>query len=348
LKKISAIDLFWGAGGLTSGFIKSGVQVIAGYDIENTCKYAYEFNNKNTCFISKDVSRVTAEELTQQYPKHDIKLLAGCAPCQPFSTYSQGRDAKKNNKWPLLYQFTRLIREVKPELVTMENVPDVIKHGVYHDFVVELKKQKYHVWAEKVYCPDYGIPQMRSRHVLLASKFGPIKILPKTHTPTKYKNVRQTIGNLPTLTSGEQHASDPLHRSAQLSDLNLRRIRASNQGGTWKDWPQELVAECHRRKSGKTYSGVYARMSWDKPSPTMTTQCFGFGNGRFGHPDQDRAISLREAALLQTFPETYKFIQCDEALQMTVVGKMIGNAVPPRLGEVIGNTFLHHLSEHYE
>ncbi|MEO7623852.1 MAG: DNA cytosine methyltransferase [Gallionella sp.] len=348
MKNVSAIDLFCGAGGLTSGFIKSGIKVTAGYDIESSCQYAYETNNNNVIFIHKDVTNVAANELIAQYPTSDIKLLAGCAPCQPFSTYSHGRDAKQHNKWPLLYQFSRLIREVKPELVTMENVPDVIKHEVYHDFVEELKAQNYHVWAEKVYCPDYGIPQMRSRHVLLASKLGPIKILAKTHASTKYNSVRQTIGNLPLLNSGEQHKSDPLHRSAQLSDLNLRRIRASKQGGTWRDWPSELVADCHRRKSGKTYSGVYARMSWDKPSPTMTTQCFGFGSGRFGHPDQDRAISLREAALLQTFPNTYKFIPHDEPLQMTVVGRMIGNAVPPRLGEVIGETFLQHLKEQYE
>ena len=347
MQNVSAIDLFCGAGGLTAGFIKSGITVTAGYDVESSCQYAYETNNKNAKFIHKDVTNLAADELIALYPIEDIKLLAGCAPCQPFSTYSHGRDAKQHNKWPLLYQFSRLIREAKPDLVTMENVPDVTKHEVYHDFVRELKAQNYHVWAEKVYCPDYGIPQVRSRHVLLASKLGPIKILPRTHAPDKYKSVRQAIGKLPLLKSGEQYKSDPLHRAAHLSDLNLCRIRASKQGGTWRDWPLELVAECHKRESGKTYSGVYARMSWDKPSPTMTTQCFGFGNGRFGHPEQDRAISLREAALLQTFPKSYKFIRRKEPLQMSAVGRMIGNAVPPRLGEVIGKSFLLHLKEHY-
>lgn len=344
MKNISAVDLFCGAGGLTSGLISAGIKVIAGFDVDSSCKHPYEHNN-NAQFIENDVSQVSADELNNYYPKESIKLLAGCAPCQPFSTYSQGRDAKKNSKWPLLYQFSRLIREVEPELVTMENVPDVIKHEVYHDFVKELTEQEYHVWAGKVYCPDYGVPQIRSRHVLLASKFGRIEMLPKTHTPDKYLSVKETIGNLPPISSGEQNIHDPLHRSAQLSDLNLRRIQASRQGGSWKDWPQELVAECHRRKSGKTYGGVYARMSWDKPSPTMTTQCYGFGNGRFGHPEQDRGISLREAALLQSFPKEYEFIQKGERLQMIRIGRMIGNAVPPRLGEVIGKTFLQHLSE---
>lgn len=348
MRNVSAIDLFCGAGGLTAGFIKSGINVTAGYDVEGACKYAYEANNEHARFIQRDVTNVEADELITQYPIGDIKLLAGCAPCQPFSTYSHGRDAKEHNKWPLLYQFSRLIREVQPELVSMENVPDVTKHEVYHDFVEELKAQNYHVWAEKVFCPDYGIPQMRSRHVLLASKLGPIKLLKKTHAPAEYKNVRQAIGDMPPLSSGEQHKRDPLHRAAQLSDLNLRRIRASKQGGTWRDWPSELVAACHKRATGKTYPGVYARMSWDQLAPTMTTQCFGFGNGRFGHPEQDRAISLREAAVLQTFPKSYKFLRPNEPIQMSTVGRMIGNAVPPRLGEIIGKSFLRHLKEHNE
>lgn len=348
MKNVSAIDLFCGAGGLTAGFIKSGINVTAGYDIDEACQYAYETNNEGSKFYPQDVTNLAANELLARYPAKDVKLLAGCAPCQPFSTYSHGRNPKQHNKWPLLYQFSRLIREVQPELVSMENVPDVTKHEVYHDFVKELKAQNYHVWAEKVFCPDYGIPQMRSRHVLLASKLGPIKLLPKTHSPAKYKSVRQAIGELPRLKSGEQHKRDPLHRAAQLSDLNLRRIRASKQGGTWRDWPADLVADCHKRESGKTYPGVYARMSWDQPSPTMTTQCYGFGNGRFGHPEQDRAISLREAAVLQTFPRSYKFLPPDEPLQMSAVGRMIGNAVPPRLGEVIGKSFLRHMKEHNE
>jgi len=122
-------------------------------------------------------------------------------------------------------------------------------------------------------------------------------------------------------------------------------MRASKPGGTWRDWPKNLVAECHKKQSGKTFPGVYARMQQDKPSPTMTGQCFGFGNGRFGHPQQDRAISLREAALLQTFPPTFKFVEDTQPVRMKSVGRMIGNAVPPRLGEVIGKSILQHLQD---
>jgi len=241
--------------------------------------------------------------------------------------------------------FSRLIKEVKPELVTMENVPDVTKHKVYHDFVSELEELGYTVWAEKVFCPDYGMPQMRKRHVLLASKFGGISILPPTHTPEKYKTVFDVIGKkqLPILKAGEQDLKDPMHKSAALSELNLRRIQNSKPGGSWKDWPLSLRAECHKKESGKTYGGVYARMSWDKPSPTITTQCYGYGNGRFGHPDQDRAISLREAAILQTFPKSYQFVKKGEGIQMTKIGRMIGNAVPVTLGKVIGKSLYNYI-----
>lgn len=344
MSRISAIDLFCGAGGLTHGLIKSKVNVVAGFDIEESCRYAYEENNEGAKFINRDVSNITADEVLALYPEGDIKLLAGCAPCQPFSTYSQGRDTKKDKKWPLLYAFARLIREVKPELVTMENVPDVTKHQVYHDFASELEAQGYHVWAEQVYCPDFGIPQSRKRHVLLASKLGDIKLIDSTRKPENYKTVKEVIGKLPPIEAGQQHGKDSLHISASLSALNLQRIKESKEGGSWLDWPENLRAACHRKDSGKTYGGVYARMRWDKPSPTMTTQCFGYGNGRFGHPDQNRAISLREAAMLQTFPKSYKFIAPKEKLHITVVGKMIGNAVPVGLGKVIGKSLVKHLA----
>lgn len=344
MKQISAIDLFCGAGGLTHGLIKSKINVVAGYDIEEDCKYAYEKNNKGAVFINKDVAELSANELKTLFPKGHIKLLAGCAPCQPFSTYSQGRDVKKDKKWPLLYAFARLIRELEPELVTMENVPDVTKHDVYHDFVTELTELGYQVWAEKVYCPDYGIPQIRKRHVLLASKLGNIEMIKPTKQPKNYKTVRHTIANLPPIKAGQSCSKDPLHVSAGLSELNLKRIKASNEGGTWNDWPAELRAECHTKPSGRTYSGVYARMKWDEPSPTMTTQCYGYGNGRFGHPDQHRAISLREASLFQTFPKNYKFLPPEKTISISKVGKMIGNAVPVDLGKVIGESLKEHVS----
>lgn len=341
--KIEAVDLFCGAGGLTAGLLQAGIEVKAGYDIEAACTYAYEYNNKGAKFILQDVQTVTAEQIQSHYSENVIRLLAGCAPCQPFSTYNQGKDAHNDKKWPLLYSFARLIREIQPELVTMENVPDVTKHKVYHDFIRDLQQQGYTIWAEKVSCADYGVPQIRQRHVLLASRIGYVSLLPPTHSGRPV-TVRDTIANLPELKSGEQHNEDTLHRCAKLSALNSKRIKASKPGGTWYDWPQELRAACHRKSSGQTYRSVYGRMEWDKPAPTMTTQCIGFGNGRFGHPEQDRGISLREAALFQSFPVNYQFYPPAQQPSIGAIAKMIGNAVPVKLGQVVELSFVNTFS----
>lgn len=342
---IDAIDLFCGAGGLTAGMRSAGIKVHAGYDIEKRCQYAYEVNNE-AAFVAKDVKEVTAEELKAWYGQGTAKyrLLAGCAPCQPFSAYNQGKDTSSDSKWPLLYHFARLIKETQPELVTMENVPDVTKHKVYLDFVDNLRTQGYEIWAEQINCVDYGLPQKRRRHVLLASKLGAISIIPPTHLNSPV-TVKDAIGDLPHLKAGGRDPNDAMHRAATLTPLNLKRIIHSREGGTWRDWPKELIAECHKKISGKTYPSVYGRMKWEEPSPTMTTLCYGFGNGRFGHPKQDRAISLREAAILQSFPKSYQFMKSEE-INFKTVGRMIGNAVPVRLGEVIGESLIRHVSNH--
>lgn len=336
------IDLFCGAGGLTHGLQQAGLNVVAGLDIEGLCKFAYEANNRAR-FLNADICDVKKEELIDLYEDAAIKVLAGCAPCQPFSKYTQALDKENDKKWPLLYEFERLIREVSPEIVTMENVPDVTKHKVYHDFYDALLSMGYYVWAGKVECVDYGIPQSRKRHVLLASKIGEITLLEKTHDAPL--TVKDAIGDMPVIKDGEVYSLDPVHRASKLNEINKKRIIHSKPGGSWKDWPEELVAACHVKKSGKGYSSVYGRMSWDKPSPTMTTLCHGFGNGRFGHPEQHRAISLREASLLQTFPKSYQFYEKAEHIKMRDIGRMIGNAVPVRLGEVIGISILKHLTD---
>ncbi len=184
-------------------------------------------------------------------------------------------------------------------------------------------------------------------NIVTASRLGPISLIPPTHKPENYETVRTALAGLPALTAGQVSETDPLHRSSRLEDINLRRIRESKPGGTWRDWPQELVAKCHNKKSGKTYPTVYERMTWDEPASTMTTQFYGFGNGRFGHPEQDRAISLREGVVLQSFPKDYAFVKPGEKCCFKTVGRMIGNAVPVRLAEVVGKTIKRHLEEHH-
>lgn len=339
--KVSCVDLFCGAGGLTHGFVQEGIPVAAGIDMDPACRFPYEANN-NSQFIQRDISTVTESELSTIFGDADIKILAGCAPCQPFSTYAQRYSLEGDGKWGLLYQFARLAEATNPDVITMENVPTVARHAVFHDFVDTLKRLGYHVWYEVVDSSQYGVPQTRRRMVLLASKHGDIRMIKPTRT--KPKTVRQAISRLRALSAGEAAPRDKLHVTSTLNAKNLQRIRVSKPGGTWRDWPKHLVADCHRAATGRTYPGVYGRMEWDKPAPTMTTQCFGFGNGRFGHPDQDRAISLREAAILQSFPRDYAFIPKDGKINFKVLGRLIGNAVPVALGRAIAQSINLHLS----
>ncbi|EDL52588.1 DNA-cytosine methyltransferase [Vibrio mediterranei AK1] len=343
---IRAIDLFCGAGGLTHGLQRAGIDVVAGYDIEAQCRFAYERNN-DAVFIQKSVTDLQIEEFNHYFGDAEVRVLAGCAPCQTFSSYNKKSKEEnlKDERWNLLASFGEHIKKVKPEIVTMENVPRLVNQHVFNDFVDDLNELGYDVSFKVVFCPEYGMPQSRSRLVLLASKLGPIKIIEATHTIKNYVTVKQAIGHLPPVQAGEAHPDDPLHRAANMSELNLKRIKASKPGGTWQDWPEELVAACHKKSSGSSYSAVYGRMSWDKVGATMTTQCIGFGNGRFGHPEQDRAITLREAAILQTFPDDYEFWPSEVKLEMRPIARMIGNAVPVRLGEVVGESILKHLSE---
>lgn len=339
---VACVDLFCGAGGLTHGLLKKGIRVSAGVDLDPACRYAYEANNDGAEFLERDVETLSAEDVAKYFPEDNYSLLAGCAPCQPFSAYAKGKDTSSDAKWGLLHSFAKMVREVQPDLVTMENVSQLPKHAIFKEFLKAF--QGYHTWHGVVACEQYGIPQRRRRLVFLASRLGPISLIPPTHADNP-KTVLDTIGTLSEIDAGEADLLDPLHASAGLSDLNKRRIRQSNPGGTWLDWDDDLVAKCHRKKSGKTFGSVYGRMQWDEPAPTMTTLCYGFGNGRFGHPEQDRAISLREAAMFQTFPKKYKFVDKNKGVNFKVIGRLIGNAVPVRLGEVIALSIKKHLKQ---
>jgi DNA (cytosine-5)-methyltransferase 1 len=337
---ITAVDLFCGVGGLTHGLTRGGIDVKAGFDLDPACRYPFEANN-SAPFIEQDVNELTADDLRPYLAGADISLLAGCAPCQPFSTYSQsGRSKKRELDWQLVSTFGRLAAELQPDLVTMENVAQVADHDVFQEFLKYL--DGYHLRWSIVECAKIGVPQTRRRLVLLASKLGDKKLDIKSRN-RKEKTVAETISRLPAIAAGEQHSTDPLHTASRLSPTNLRRIQASKPGGTWRDWDPELLAACHRKASGASYPSVYGRMAWDSPAPTITTQSFGYGNGRFGHPTQDRAISLREAAMLQTFPRSYKFVPEGEQVRFSTLGRLIGNAVPVRLGEFIAEILRKHV-----
>lgn len=342
---VECVDLFCGAGGLTHGLLKKGINVKAGVDLDPACRYPYEENNGGAEFLERDVASLTASEIKKYFTKGSYSLLAGCAPCQPFSTYTKGKDTSGDAKWGLLRSFAQMVHDIQPDLVTMENVPQLPKHTIFQEFLQAFTG--YDIWHGVVACEQYGIPQRRRRLVFLASKLGPISLIPPTHTDNP-KTVQDTIGDLRELDAGEADLMDPLHVAAGLTEINLKRIRQSTPGGTWLDWDEGLRAACHRKKSGETFGSVYGRMRWDEPAPTMTTLCYGYGNGRFGHPEQDRAISLREAAMFQTFPKKYKFVEKDEDVKFTHIGRLIGNAVPVRLGEVIAMSIEKHLKQNVQ
>jgi len=341
---IAAVDLFCGAGGLTHGLKQAGIHVRAGIDSDPACAYAYE-NNNDATFIKADIREVDASKIQQNFLDADITLLAGCAPCQPFSTYTREKN-EGDEKWSLLHEFLRLVRETNPDIVTMENVPNLPKFDIFADFRDGLIELGYYIWFDVIKCEKYGMPQRRQRLVLLASKIGEIEIRKPLADENWGQTVRDAIGDMEKIEAGQTSKIDPLHRSSRLSPINYARIKASRPGGTWRDWDQNLVADCHKKGSGKTYPSVYGRMRWDEPSPTVTTQFFGFGNGRFGHPKADRALSLREGAILQTFPKDYRFTETEKQISMKTVGRLIGNAVPVKLGEVIGQSIVKHIQEH--
>ena len=338
-----AVDIFCGAGGLSYGMQKAGITISGGIDIDPACKHPFEENVKAD-FYECDVTDLMTDFVASLFTGERVRVLAGCAPCQPFSTYTRGNN-ERDSQWELLSKFGEIVRELKPEVVTMENVPRLTKYSVFNDFLSVLGSNGYRFNHYKVRCADYGVPQTRVRLVLLASRLGEIKLVPPTQVDGQFVTVRNAIHDLDGIEAGGTSDSDPMHKSSGLSQMNLDRIRNSTPGGTWRDWDDALRAACHSRDSGRTYPSVYGRMEWDRPAPTVTTQFHGFGNGRFGHPIQDRAISLREGALLQTFPEDYSFVPHEDTVRIATVARLIGNAVPVRLGEAIGRSIIAHLED---
>lgn len=336
----TVVDMFCGVGGLAHGFYKEGFNLAAGVDSDESCRYAFERNN-GAPFYCRDVQSLLPSELATFFGSSKRRILVGCAPCQPFSKYTAAQ--AEDHKWHLLRSFLRLIVDLEPEIVSMENVAELQKHLVFHDFVDALEEHGYEVTESVVETWRYGVPQTRKRLVLLGSRLGRIHLPAATHSGVRLRTVRDAIGNLEYISAGEASLRDPLHRARALSQLNLARIKATPEGGDWRSWPAQLRLKCHKKVSGKRYEAVYGRMSWDRLAPTLTTHCCGVGNGRFGHPEQDRGISLREAALLQTFPKYYKLYDPNADFSSKRLSKHIGNAVPVRLSRVIARSIRQHI-----
>ncbi|EMF88765.1 DNA cytosine methyltransferase [Leptospira santarosai] len=337
-----ALDFFCGAGGLTRGLKNAGIKVLAGIDVENKCKESYEFNNKGSRFINLDIRNIGIKELEDVgITKHTKDLLiAGCAPCQPFSKHQRKRSRMPDAT--LLSEFGRVVKLVEPKFILIENVPGLSKvkgYNTFKRFVNSLEKLGYKYDYDILDAKYFGVPQSRRRLVLLASKEVDIKLPnPIFGTESKpFRTVRDAIGRFPDILAGSVDKHVPNHVSASLSKINLERISLTpKNGGCRFDWPKHLELDCH--KNGfKGHTDVYGRMSWDQPAPTLTGRCISLSNGRYGHPEQNRAISLREAASLQSFPDNYVFFGSQIS-----IAQQIGNAVPVKLAEVLGKTILKH------
>ena len=337
-----AFDFFCGIGGLTYGLRSAGIHVTAGLDNDESCRFGYETNCKAE-FINSDIKDVSYSDISPYLDGSAYKIMVGCAPCQPFSPHtSKVKQKSKDSRLNLLAEFLGLIEDGRPDIVSMENVPTIRKRSVFHDFKQGLERLGYSISVSIVRSEAYGVPQRRHRLVLLASRLGNIELHSGDHSANP-KTVKEAIGHLEQLSHGEASSADPMHSCSALAQINLERIRASVPGGSWRDWPNSLLPECYKRSTGESYGCVYGRMSWDLPAPTLTTQFLRYGTGRFGHPEQDRALSLREGALLQSFPEDYEFFRPGDKPSLTSIARQIGNAVPPLLGRGIGISIVNHL-----
>ena len=318
-------------------------------DHDADARASFQANFPNAHFEFSDIRDVNIQSIQQRVEteRPNAVLFSGCAPCQPFTKQNTQRPRlDEDERVPLLAHFASLVERCQPDLVFVENVPGLQKLGSdsqpFGEFLSRLDVANYKLDYRPIKLAKYGIPQSRRRLVLVASRHGPIRLPQETHGPgtpnVKYDTVRDWISHLPPIQAGEEHDKVTNHRAANLSARNMERVKSTPEGGGHRDWPEELKLDCHKDFSG--YSDVYGRMSWDAPASGLTTRCISYSNGRFGHPDQDRAISVREAACLQTFPENFVFKG-----GMGSMARQIGNAVPVRLAELVGQTFMEHLED---
>ncbi|HEY0089348.1 MAG TPA: DNA cytosine methyltransferase, partial [Candidatus Lokiarchaeia archaeon] len=311
--KIKAVDFFCGAGGVTKGLLDAGIDVICGIDNDSKAKKTYENNNirpngKKVEFIDCDINKLSFSDLRKrlQNEKYDKLLFVGCAPCQPFTNINTLKEKRKREKNHLI-RFADFIEYFNPDYLFVENVPGITAKkygGILGRFKNILKKLNYYYLDNNINAKNYGIPQNRNRRILIASLGKPISFPEETHGKRKksYVTILEVLRKykLKPLKAGEKDSNDPLHRAANLNKTNLWRIKNTPKNGGGRNiWMESKPVECYLRQKN-SYTDVYNRMYWNKPSPTITTRFNSLSNGRFGHPEEDRAISLREGALFQT------------------------------------------------
>lgn len=346
-KMIKAIDFFSGAGGLTYGLRKAGISVIAGIDKDGSCKETYEKNNEDVVFLEKDITEYSPSDLEKELnvrKNDDCMIFVGCAPCQYWSIINTTKEKSKKTK-DLILDFQRFVDYFTPGFIVVENVPGISskKESPMAAFIEKIELLGYNVAHGITDMSLYGIPQKRRRFTLLASRVTKITLPKATNKKKTVRDVLGTKNGFPEIEAGTKDETKFMHTAAGLSKKNLERLRMTEKNGgnrsKWQDKEDYRLA-CYPSGDSKFYD-TYGRMWWDKPSPTITTKFFSISNGRFAHPEENRAISLREGASLQTFPKDYEFISSS----IFSVAKMIGNAVPPEFGTIIGRQIIKSLKK---
>ncbi len=338
-QKTIGIDIFCGAGGMSRGLQQAGIKIVCGIDNDPVVAQTYK-RNIHKKMLLRDIRKITATHLRPFIPKDSQLIISVCAPCQSFSKVRKSGKTRKDRD--LLLEVGRLVRSLRPDGLIVENVPQIARSkrgGILPQFERILRSAGYSYAFGVLDAKNYGVPQNRARMVLLALRgSGQTVVLPAPRS-NAYKTVRQAISRLPVLRAGRSSAHHRLHSAAKLSATNTERIRATPvNGGDSRSWPKRLRLACHVKSKG--FSDVYGRMRWDSPAPTLTTRCISLSNGRFGHPSQLRAISLLEAALLQTFPKSYRFHG-----NQGEVARQIGNAVPVKLARALGSSLIKQLTD---
>lgn len=338
-KPLYVVDFFCGAGGMTEGLRQASLRVVAGVDNDPGVEKTYLANHPTAMFKCVDIRDCKGADVLSWLPegasKEDL-VMVGCSPCQYWSKVRSDKTESESGS-TLLLEFGRLVKEVEPGYVVVENVPGIAKQGmkaVLKPFMATLKSLHMEPEWEFAWGTEFGVPQRRERFLLIASRHHKSVKIPNPKIE-EAPRVREFIGDpelFPPLAAGEQSPEDRWHRAAHLSEENLKRIKMTPPDGgdrsAWKD--TELQIPAYEKKDNH-FANVYSRMWWDQPAPTLTTRFNSLSNGRFGHPEQHRAITVREGATLQTFPRHYQFEG-----SMAHVCKQIGNAVPPLIAKTIG------------
>ncbi len=338
---ISVIDFFCGCGGTSAGLKNAGMNIVAGIDCDSVALETFKINFPEAKSLNEDITTLTCSKLGRSIGEFSRPLLfAACAPCQPFSKQNRHKE-NADSRVVLLDELHEFVSYFRPEYVLLENVPGMqkVEKGPFSRFIELLEGSGYEVDFDIKDAKDYGVPQSRRRLVLIASRLGSVSLPKQTHGETedllKYVTVNDAISSYPPIEAGQTNNEVPNHQTAQVSELNLKRLRHTPEGGDRRDWPDELLLECHKRKTG--YTDTYGRLNGSEPAKTLTTKCVSISNGRFGHPTQHRAISVREAASLQTFPDDFVFVGT-----LIQTAKQVGNAVPVRFAEALGSQILEH------